>query len=184
MKYCQSCNVFDCYDNGPYVKDHEHKRRTGKTSAFVNLENLDMIPTFNQEVFLRNDQFISFDYQMSWEEKVTMFKTVWEMRTQKLFQLHLSMQKMPTKMWLSWQLTLMSWFYWCFIGKMVWTSTCSQTSQATKRQSKCGKLSKIWLSQLEMSLLVISYSFMPGQDVIPPLYCTDRVNMILLFLNA
>ena len=64
MKYGRSCIVFDGYDNGPYVKDHEHKRRTGKTSAFVNLENLDMIPTFNQEVFLKNDenksQFISF----------------------------------------------------------------------------------------------------------------------------
>ena len=63
-KYGRSCIVFDGYDNGPYVKDHEHKRRTGKTSAFVNLENLDMIPTFNQEVFLKNDQnksqFISF----------------------------------------------------------------------------------------------------------------------------
>ena len=63
-KYGRSCIVFDGYDNGPYVKDHEHKRRTGKTSAFVNLENLDMIPTFNQEVFLENDQnksqFISF----------------------------------------------------------------------------------------------------------------------------
>ena len=57
------CIVFDGYENGPYVKDHEHKRRAGKVSAFIKLSDLQMIPECNQEIFLKNDrnktQFIS-----------------------------------------------------------------------------------------------------------------------------
>ena len=61
-KYGLSCVVFDGYENGPYIKDHEHKRRVGKISANVTVA-LQNKPTFNQEAFLKNSnnksQFIS-----------------------------------------------------------------------------------------------------------------------------
>ena len=71
-KYGKCCIVFDGYENGPYVKDHEHKRRAGKVSAFVKLSDLDMMATCNQEIFLKNDknktQFISaLSYQLRME---------------------------------------------------------------------------------------------------------------------
>ena len=61
--------MFDGYENGPYVKDHEHNRRAGKVSAFVKLGDLHMMATCNQEIFLKNDknktQFISaLSYQL------------------------------------------------------------------------------------------------------------------------
>ena len=36
------------------MKDHEHKRRAGKVSAFVKLG--DMMAKCNQEIFLKNDK--------------------------------------------------------------------------------------------------------------------------------
>ncbi|CAB4060763.1 unnamed protein product [Lepeophtheirus salmonis] len=81
-KYSRSYIVFEGYDNGPYVRDHIHKRRTGKMSAFISLDNLEMIPTFKQEVFLKNEQNKSqfktsnFSCQMRCEEKETMSETV------------------------------------------------------------------------------------------------------------
>ena len=57
-KYGKCCIVFDGYENGPYMKDHEHKRRAGKVSAFFKLVDLQMMatPTCNQEIFLKNDK--------------------------------------------------------------------------------------------------------------------------------
>ena len=53
---------FDGYENGPYIKDHEHKRRVGEISASVTV-TLQNTPTCNQEVFLKDSknksQFIS-----------------------------------------------------------------------------------------------------------------------------
>jgi len=42
-KYGKGCIVFDGYENGPYVKDHDHKRTTGKFSPLVNLSNLETL---------------------------------------------------------------------------------------------------------------------------------------------
>ena len=60
--YGLSCVVFDGYDNGPCIKDHEHKRRIGKISANVTVA-LQNEPTCSQESFLKNSknksQFIS-----------------------------------------------------------------------------------------------------------------------------
>ena len=62
-RYDRACIVFDGYDNGPCTKDHEHQRRAGKMAAYVRLQDLQMIPTCNQEILLKNDpnivQFIS-----------------------------------------------------------------------------------------------------------------------------
>ena len=59
----RACIVFDGYDNGPCTKDHEHQQRAGKMAAYVRLEDLQMIPTYSQEIFLKSDrnkvQFIS-----------------------------------------------------------------------------------------------------------------------------
>ena len=59
----RACIVFDGYGNGPCTKDHEHQRRAGKMAAYVRLEDLQMIPTYSQEIFLKSDrnkvQFIS-----------------------------------------------------------------------------------------------------------------------------
>ena len=61
-KYGLSCMVFDGYENDPYIKDHEHKRRVGEISANVTVA-LQNTPTCNQEAFLKNSknksQFIS-----------------------------------------------------------------------------------------------------------------------------
>lgn len=61
-KYGISCVVFDGYENGPYIKDHEHKRRVGKSSANINIQ-LQMEATCSQDLFLKNTrnktQFIS-----------------------------------------------------------------------------------------------------------------------------
>ena len=62
-RYERAYIVFDGYDNGPYTKDHEHQQRAEKMAAYVRLEDLQMIPTCSQEIFLKNDrnkvQFIS-----------------------------------------------------------------------------------------------------------------------------
>ena len=62
-KYGRACIVFDGYDNGPYAKGHDHQRRVGKMAPYVSLEDLQMIPTCSQEIFLKNYrnqvQFIS-----------------------------------------------------------------------------------------------------------------------------
>ena len=54
-KYGSSSIVFDGYDNGPYIKDHEHKRRMGKISANVAV-TLNNKPTCDQETFLKNSK--------------------------------------------------------------------------------------------------------------------------------
>ena len=38
LKYGQSCIVFDGYQQGPSIKDHEHQRRIGKTCAEIQLK--------------------------------------------------------------------------------------------------------------------------------------------------
>ena len=62
-KYGRACIVFDACANGSYTKDHEHQRRVEKMVAHVSLEDLQMIPTCSQKIFLKNDrnkvQFIS-----------------------------------------------------------------------------------------------------------------------------
>lgn len=59
QKYGKACLVFDDYDNGLYIKDHE----TGKMNPFVSLYDLQMTPKCSQEIFLKNNrnkvQFIS-----------------------------------------------------------------------------------------------------------------------------
>lgn len=49
------CVVFDGYDNGPYIKDHEHKRRSSKKSADVTLDSNTTI-IVKQEMFLKNEK--------------------------------------------------------------------------------------------------------------------------------
>ena len=60
-KYGLSCVAFDGYENGRYIKDHEHKRRVEKIYANVTVA-LQNKTTCNQEAFLKNfkkSQFIS-----------------------------------------------------------------------------------------------------------------------------
>ena len=61
-KYGSSSIVSDGYDDGPYIKDHEHKRRIGRISTNVAV-TLNNKPTCDQETFLKNSknksQFIS-----------------------------------------------------------------------------------------------------------------------------
>ena len=54
-KYGRACIVFDGYGNGPYAKDHEHQQRAEKVAGYISLEDLQMIPTCIQEIFLKND---------------------------------------------------------------------------------------------------------------------------------
>ena len=54
-KYGSSSIVFDGYDNGPHIKDHEHKRRMGKISANVAV-TLNNKPTCDQETLLKNSK--------------------------------------------------------------------------------------------------------------------------------
>ena len=54
-KYGRSAIVFDGYDNGPNIKDHEHKRRTGKISADIDVF-LNKKPACDQETFLKNSK--------------------------------------------------------------------------------------------------------------------------------
>ena len=61
-KYGQSCIVFDGYQQGPSIKDHEHQRRIGKTCAEIQLK--ESLEAHNsQQAFLSNEsnksQFIS-----------------------------------------------------------------------------------------------------------------------------
>ena len=52
-KYGRSCIVFDGYNNGPSIKDHEHLRRTtGKISANINIQ-LGMVANCQQKAFLK-----------------------------------------------------------------------------------------------------------------------------------
>ena len=55
-KYGRACKVFDRYDNDPYAKDHDHQRRVGKMAPYGSLEDLQMIPTCSQEIFLKKSQ--------------------------------------------------------------------------------------------------------------------------------
>ncbi len=61
-KYGNVCIVFDGYDQGPSIKDHEHQRRVGKTCADIHLTE-SMEAYVNQQTFLSNkknkSQFIS-----------------------------------------------------------------------------------------------------------------------------
>ena len=61
-KYGQSCIVFDGYQQGPSIKDHEHQRRIGKICADIQLK--ESLEAHNsQQAFLSNEknksQFIS-----------------------------------------------------------------------------------------------------------------------------
>ncbi len=54
-KYEQSCVVFDGYEQGPSIKDHEHQRRAKKVCADIQLSE-SMEAYRNQEVFLANEK--------------------------------------------------------------------------------------------------------------------------------
>ena len=54
-KYGESCVVFDGYEQGPSIKDHEHLRRVKKLCADIQL-NESMEAYKNQEVFLANEK--------------------------------------------------------------------------------------------------------------------------------
>ena len=54
-KYGESCVVFDGYEQGPSIKDHEHLRRVKKVCADIQL-NESMEAYKNQEVFLANEK--------------------------------------------------------------------------------------------------------------------------------
>ena len=85
-KYGRACIVFDGYGNGPSTKDHEHKRRAGRMCAHVNLDNIQMVPTCNQEVFLKNDQnkahFISLLSEELRKEGHDVRNSIWDADTQ------------------------------------------------------------------------------------------------------
>ena len=52
-RYKQSCIVFDGYEQGPSIKDHEHLRRVKKACANIHLDQR-MEAYKNQEIFLAN----------------------------------------------------------------------------------------------------------------------------------
>jgi hypothetical protein len=52
-KYGLCCIVFDGYDNGPCIRDHEHKRRSGKRSANVTVTTNSKV-SVSLELFLKN----------------------------------------------------------------------------------------------------------------------------------
>ena len=54
-KYGHSCIVFDGYEQGPSIKDHEHQRRVGKTCADVQLRE-SIEAHNNQQTFLSNER--------------------------------------------------------------------------------------------------------------------------------
>ena len=53
-KYGVCCVVFDGYESGPSIKDHEHKRRSGKKAANLKIQTNTKM-TWSQELFLKND---------------------------------------------------------------------------------------------------------------------------------
>ena len=53
-KYGICCVVFDGYESGPSIKDHEHKRRSGKKAANLKIQTNTKM-TCSQELFLKND---------------------------------------------------------------------------------------------------------------------------------
>ena len=61
-KYGTSCIVFDGYEQGPSIKDHEHQLRVSRTCADIQLSEC-MEAHNNQQIFLSNKtnkiQFIS-----------------------------------------------------------------------------------------------------------------------------
>ena len=54
-KKCKACHVFDGYEQGPSIKDHEHRRRAKKTCANI-VFHQDMEAYTNQQVFLSNEK--------------------------------------------------------------------------------------------------------------------------------
>ena len=54
-KYRQTCIVFDGYQQGPSIKDHEHQRRIGKICADIQLKE-SLKARNNQEAFLSNER--------------------------------------------------------------------------------------------------------------------------------
>ena len=54
-KYGESCIVFDGYEQGPSLKDHEHQRRIKKMCADIQLSEF-MEAYKNQEVLLANER--------------------------------------------------------------------------------------------------------------------------------
>ena len=54
-KYGESCVVFDGYEQGPSIKDHEHQRHVKKVCADIQLSE-SMESYKNQEVFLANEK--------------------------------------------------------------------------------------------------------------------------------
>ena len=54
-KYVESCVVFDGYEQGPSIKDHEHLRRVKKVCTDIQLSE-SMEAYKNQEVFLTNEK--------------------------------------------------------------------------------------------------------------------------------
>ena len=68
MKFGRCHIVFDGYANGASIKDHEHQRRTGKTSADIEVSG-DLSAFCNQGPFLSNSnnkmQFISTTWRSS-----------------------------------------------------------------------------------------------------------------------
>ena len=78
MKFCCCHIVFDGYTNGVSIKDHEHQRRMGKTSAHIEVSG--DLPAFcNQGPFLSNNnnkmQFIQLLGELL-KELVIMSNTV------------------------------------------------------------------------------------------------------------
>ena len=53
-RYGVCCVVFDGYESGPSIKDHEHKRRSGKKAANLKIQTNTKM-TCSQELFLKND---------------------------------------------------------------------------------------------------------------------------------
>ena len=55
-KYGKSCIVFDGYEQGPSIKDHEHQRRV-KTTTCADIQLSDFMEAYkNQKVFLANER--------------------------------------------------------------------------------------------------------------------------------
>ena len=53
-KYGYACIIFDGYNQGPSIKDHEHQRRVTKMCADIQLSE-SMDARVNQQTFLSNE---------------------------------------------------------------------------------------------------------------------------------
>ena len=84
-KYGLACVIFDGYEQGPSLKDHEHQRRVTKTCADIQLSE-SMEARVEQQIFLANEhnksQFITLLSHYLQENSQIVGQSIQEMLTE------------------------------------------------------------------------------------------------------